>query len=211
MSDFNAPSRDPLSPLSPVISPIGTYPLDPQLGSLGGTAISTEPSVQWERNTPVAAEAQAVDKDDVIDVLNDVLESCRDGEYGFRTSSEHTEAADLKRIFLHHSNDCATAAAELVIEINALGGEPVTGGTLTGALHRGWVSVKTALTSQDDKAVLQECERGEDAAVARYRKALQNPLPANVRAMLERQAQGAQRNHDEVRALRDRFEATART
>ena len=206
MSDFNTP----LSPLSPVGSPIGTYPLDPQLGSLGGTAINTEPRVEWERNTAVAAEAQGVDNDDVIDILNDLLESCRDGEYGFRTSSDHAEAADLKSIFARHAQECAAAAAELETEIRALGGVPVEGGTLTGALHRGWVSVKTALTSQDDKAVLQECERGEDTAVARYRDALDNPLPANVRAVLERQARGAQRNHDEVRALRDRFEAVER-
>ena len=30
-------------------------------------------------------------------------------------------------------------------------------------------------------------------------------MPADVRALVERQAQGAQRNHDEVRALRDTF------
>ena len=53
--------------------------------------------------------------------------------------------------------------------------------------------------------MLEECERGEDAAVARYRKALNAALPADVRALLERQAQGAKRNHDEVRALRDSY------
>ena len=69
----------------------------------------------------------------------------------------------------------------------------------------GEVSVKAALSSRDDKAVLEECERGEDAAVARYRKALNAALPADVRALLERQAQGAKCNHDEVRALRDSY------
>jgi uncharacterized protein (TIGR02284 family) len=81
---------------------------------------------------------------------------------------------------------------------------------VAGALHRGWVSVKTALSTQDDKAVLEECERGEDAAVARYRAALKATLPFEVRALIERQAQGARRNHDEVRALRDRFAAVSR-
>ena len=94
---------------------------------------------------------------------------------------------------------------ELEHEIRRLDGEPASGGTVAGALHRGWVSVKTALSIQDDKAVLEECERGEDAAVARYRKALKATLPLDVRALVERQAQGAQRNHDEVRALRNRF------
>jgi uncharacterized protein (TIGR02284 family) len=51
--------------------------------------------------------------------------------------------------------------------------------------------------------MLEECERGEDAAVARYRKALKQNLPADVRAVIERQAEGAQRNHDEIKRLRD--------
>jgi uncharacterized protein (TIGR02284 family) len=51
--------------------------------------------------------------------------------------------------------------------------------------------------------MLEECERGEDVAVSRYRKALKQNLPADVRAVIQRQADGAQRNHDQVKALRD--------
>ena len=145
------------------------------------------------------------DGDDVVEVLNDVLESARDGEYGFQSCADHADSAELKSIFLRHSQQCAAAAQELEHEIRRFGGEPASGGTVAGAVHRGWVSVKAALSSRDDKAVLEECERGEDAAVARYRKALNATLPADVRALLERQAQGAKRNHDEVRALRDRY------
>ena len=72
-----------------------------------------------------------------------------------------------------------------------------------GALHRGWVAVRSALTTYDDKAVLQECERGEDNALARYRKALKQPLPPEVKQVVERQMQGVQRNHDEIKRLRD--------
>ncbi|CAB5691491.1 Domain of uncharacterised function (DUF2383) [Delftia tsuruhatensis] len=157
--------------------------------------------------TVAAAYTGDIDNGDVADVLNDLLESCRDGEYGFRTSAENADAADLKTLFMRHSSECAAAARELEAEIRKLGQEPASGGTVAGALHRGWVSVKTALTSQDDKAVLEECERGEDAAVAQYRKALRQPLPPAIRAVVERQAQGAQRNHDEVRDLRNRYRA----
>ncbi len=145
--------------------------------------------------------------DDVVDVLNDVLESARDGEYGFNSCAEHADSPELKSIFLRHAQQCAAAAQELEHEVRRMGGEPASGGTVAGAMHRGWVSVKSALSTRDDKAVLEECERGEDAAVARYRKALNATLPADVRALLERQAQGAKRNHDEVRALRDSYAA----
>ena len=148
------------------------------------------------------------DNDDVVDVLNDLLESSRDGEYGFNACAEHAKSPQLKSVFARHAQECAAAASELEHEIRRLGGEPASGGTVAGALHRGWVSVKSALSIQDDKAVLEECERGEDAAVARYRKALKYTLPLEIQALVERQSRGAQRNHDEIRALRDSFKAS---
>ncbi len=173
----------------------------------------------WERargynaGRPIATNGATlngtVDNDDVVDVLDDLLECSRDGEYGFRTSAERTDSAELRQILMRHADECAKAAGELEREIRAHGGEPSSGGTMSGALHRGWVSVKTALTSNDDKAVLNEVERGEDSAVARYRKALKATLPASARALVERQAQGVQRNHDEIRALRDRYNAAS--
>ena len=72
----------------------------------------------------------------------------------------------------------------------------------------GWVKVVDALTGSSDKAILDECERGEDAALARYRAALKKEdLPADVRAVIVRQQEGVQRNHDQVKALRDGYAA----
>ena len=170
----------------------------------------------WERAsgavTPVPATVSTPapgDPADTAKVLDELLESCRDGEYGFSTAAEHVESAELQSLFLRHSAECGSAALELEREIRQLGKEPSSGGTVAGALHRGWVSVKSVLTTHDDMAVLEECERGEDTAVARYRKALESPLPAALRALVERQAAGAQRNHDEVRNLRDRYRNAA--
>ncbi|MES2980317.1 MAG: PA2169 family four-helix-bundle protein [Pseudomonadota bacterium] len=146
----------------------------------------------------------SMDNDDVIDTLNDLLECCRDGEYGFRESAEHAEAPDLKTLLMRHSEECRTAGQELMERIRQLGGEVDEGGTAAGALHRGWVSVKGTLAGYSDRAMLEECERGEDAAVARYRKALKQSLPSELRQLVERQAAGAQRNHDEIKALRDK-------
>jgi uncharacterized protein (TIGR02284 family) len=74
-------------------------------------------------------------------------------------------------------------------------------------MHRGWVHVKGMVGANSDLSMLEECERGEDAAVARYRKALKYNLPADVRGVVERQAAGAQRNHDQVKMLRDQERA----
>ena len=64
-------------------------------------------------------------------------------------------------------------------------------------------SLRGSVGAMSDLAMLEECERGEDAALARYRKALQLQLPADLRAVIERQAEGVQRNHDQIKQLRD--------
>ncbi len=152
---------------------------------------------------------QVADNDDVIETLNQLLESCRDGEYGFRECAEHVKAQDIKTLLGRHAEECRSAGVELVTQIRRLGGEPDEGGSVSGAMHRGWVSVRGTLSGYTDLAMLDECERGEDTALARYRNALKEDLPADIRAVVERQAQGAQRNHDQVKALRNALRAAS--
>lgn len=149
------------------------------------------------------------DRGDVIDVLKDLVECCKDGEYGFRECAEQAKREDLKSTFLQRADDCRRGAQELNQLLRECGASTEDGGSAMGAMHRGWVSIKSKLTSFDDKAVLEEAERGEDNAKARYTKALQKNLPANVRMVVERQYQGVQRNHDQVKMLRDQFRAAS--
>ena len=149
------------------------------------------------------------DRDDVIDVLNELIETCKDGEYGFNACAGQATRADLKSVFMQRADDCRGAAQELAEQVRGLGGKPDEGGSVMGALERGWVAIRAKLSSYDDKAVLEECERGEDNALARYRKALKKPLPAAIKLIVERQMQGAQRNHDQIKMLRDQFRASA--
>ena len=141
--------------------------------------------------------------DDAIDTLNNLLEICRDGEFGFTESAEHTKSETVKTVFLQRAQDCRSAAAELQELIIEMGGEPDEGGSVSGAMHRGWVSVKGTLAGYSDINMLEECERGEDVALAQYRKALKQDLPMRAKAVVERQAQGTQKNHDQIRDLRD--------
>ncbi|MEJ8822797.1 PA2169 family four-helix-bundle protein [Variovorax humicola] len=141
--------------------------------------------------------------DDVVDVLNDLLETTRDGGYGFLACAEEVKTPATKQLFLGRAEGCRHAEAELVQLIHAYGGKPAEGGTAAGALHRGWVHVKGSLGANSELSILESCERGEDTAVARYRKALKQNLPADVRSVVQRQADGAQRNHDQIRDLRN--------
>lgn len=145
--------------------------------------------------------------DDIIDTLNDLIETSKDGEYGFRSSAEYVTDPAIKQSFLHRAEECRQAAAELQAEVVRLGGEAEDSGTAAGALHRGWVAVKGTLAGYTNKAILEETERGEDSAMKAYREALEESLPPQVRALVERQYEGVKRNHQQVRALRDQARA----
>ncbi len=150
-----------------------------------------------------------MDNKEVVSTLNDLIETCKDGEYGFRECAEHAKSESLRSLFTTRAKDCEQGSRELQMLVSQYGGEPDTGGSASGALHRGWVAVRATLTGYSDQAMLDECERGEDAAVARYRKALKEDLPEAAMSVVRRQAEGAQRNHDQIRDLRDRMKASS--
>lgn len=149
--------------------------------------------------------------DEVISTLNDLIETCKDGEYGFRECAEHVESASIATLLTRRADDCQEAARELQAQVLQLGGRADTGGSTTGAIHRGWVSVRGTLSGYDDLAMMEECERGEDAALARYRSAIKEDLPEPQRSIVQRQYEGVKRNHDQIRDLRDRLKNAEET
>ena len=149
-----------------------------------------------------------MDNDDVIDTLNKLIDTCKDGEYGFRTSAEHVRSEHLRSVFLERAESCRQGATELQQAVVRCGGKPDEHSSASGTLHRGWLSLKGVLTDDRDQAALNECERGEDAALARYRDALKHDLPSDIAEIVQRQYEGVKRNHDQIRSLRDAHRAT---
>lgn len=146
-----------------------------------------------------------MDNDDIISTLNRLIQTCKDGDEGFRVCAADISDPQLKTLFVSRAETCANAARELQEQVVALGGDPETSGTVSETLHRRWTDIKAALIGMDDEEILSECERGEDVAVNSYRNALRDDLPPALRSMVERQYKGAMHNHDQVKALRDQF------
>lgn len=149
-----------------------------------------------------------MDNKDTISLLNNLIETSKDGQKGFGECASDIENTELKTLFTQRSQECAAAAGELQQLVRSLGGDPETSSSAAGTLHRGWVNLKSVLTGHSEKAILNECERGEDVALKHYKDALEKELPSNVRSILEKQRQGVQRNHDQVKALRNMARAS---
>jgi uncharacterized protein (TIGR02284 family) len=145
----------------------------------------------------------------IVSTLNDLIQTCKDGEEGFRDCADDASNPQLKTLFSDRAQSCASAMRELQDLVRSYGGKPETGSSLSGALHRRWVDIKSAVFGKDDETVLVECERGEDIAVRSYREALEQDLPPAVRTVIERQYQGARQNHDQIKRMRDQMHSTS--
>lgn len=146
---------------------------------------------------------------DIIDVLENLIETCKDGQQGYLDAAEHVKRQDLKGYFNQQSQERAHFAGELEAELPRLGeSDKKVTGSASAALHRAWIDAKVSLGG-GDKAILESVEKGEDNAKEAYQKALDAALPGNLAEIVRRQAASVQKAHDKVKMLRDTAEAAA--
>ncbi len=145
-----------------------------------------------------------------INVIEDLVETLEDGRKGFSDAAEklreggHTQLAEQMMEF---SDQRARFSNELREMARSAGAELDEEGSAAGALHRGWMDLKAALTGDDAHAILAAAETGEDHAVGEYDDALQEDgLSGQLRELIARQADEVRRAHDRVRDLRDQFD-----
>src|SRR5205085_9784663 len=128
-----------------------------------------------------------MDNDKAISTLNNLIETLRDGQEGFKEAAENVKDSDLKTFFNQVSLERAQMVGELQQEVRALGGDPENSGSTAGALHRTWIDIKGTLTGKDDHSILSECDRGEDYAVKAYENAFKEPnLCATLCILIDR-------------------------
>ena len=141
---------------------------------------------------------------EIISTLNNLIETLKDGQEGFKQSASGVDDPQLKTMFDTLSLQRSRFAGELQNEVVNLGEpDPENSSSTTGAMHRTWINIKSAVTNRDRHAILAEAERGEDTAVAAYKDALDHDLPAPIRDIVSRQSAEVKVAHDKVRNLRD--------
>ncbi len=137
-------------------------------------------------------------------LLNELVETLKDGQNGYADAMTDVEDAKLKETFKKYAAQRSEYITEIEDQMFKLNLKPDESGSVTATIHRAWIDLKAAITSKDNTAVLNECERGEDYAVKAYQTALKaQDLPSAVKSVIEKQYQGVQEAHDTIKALRD--------
>jgi len=109
----------------------------------------------------------------IVDNLSHLLSIINDGKEGYKNAAENADSAELKALFTTYSIQRAEFEMQLKSLIRQFGGDADNqhGGPL-GALHRTWIDIKTALTPNDNSAVLGAAITGENAAIKAYDEVL---------------------------------------
>jgi uncharacterized protein (TIGR02284 family) len=140
---------------------------------------------------------------DEISVINTLIATTIDSITGYEDSATNVDNERLREIFRQRANERQQVVEDLRSEVRRLGGEPEEGGTFLGKAHQRFEDLKAAITGRDEKAIINEVERGEDYIKEKFESALNSQeLTAESRATLERAYQSVRSGHDQISRLK---------
>ncbi|MAZ26641.1 MAG: hypothetical protein CL868_06125 [Cytophagaceae bacterium] len=134
--------------------------------------------------------------------LNELLEKNYDAEAGYKKAAEDVKNQALKNYFTSRAKDRYDFGHQLKDEIKSFGESPEKGTSLKGDLHRSWMDLKSAFSSDKEESILEEAVRGEKAAIEDYNKIIaKNDLPPSTENLIIRQRNSVESALDEIKSL----------
>jgi uncharacterized protein (TIGR02284 family) len=147
---------------------------------------------------------------DEISTLNTLIATTIDSITGYEDSAKNVDSERLREIFRQRADERQQIVQDLRAEVRRLGGEPEDGGTFLGKAHQRFEDLKAAITGRDEKAIVNEVERGEDYIKEKFEAALNGEsLRGESRAAVERAYQSVRSGHDQISKLKHGLEARA--
>lgn len=148
------------------------------------------------------------DRQAEITTLNTLITTLIDSINGYEDSAANIESQRLQQLFRESAGERQRIVEELRSEVRRLGGNPEDDGSFLGKTHQRFLDLKAAIAGRDEKAVINETERGEDYLKEKFEAALEGgTLSGESRAAVERAYQSVRSGHDRVSALKHGMEA----
>lgn len=139
------------------------------------------------------------------ETLNDLILINNDRVKGYQKAIDELkpEDADLAGTFQERVNQSRLFGEELETHVYRSGEEVAEGTMASGKIYRAWMDIKAFFSGNNRKAILENCEFGEDAALRAYEEALkcENLTPVQRTLVIRQQAE-IQASHNKVKAMR---------
>jgi uncharacterized protein (TIGR02284 family) len=143
-------------------------------------------------------------------VTKDLMEVLADGREGFTKGAEkldESNSPELATVFRRYGDQRASFYGELEEMAKEYGDNVEESGSIAASLHRGWMSLKDAVSGSSPKGVIDAAEQGEDHAMEAYRDALESDISPDLRSVVERQLSDVQVAHATIRDLKEKLQA----
>ena len=145
-----------------------------------------------------------------ITILNTLITTTIDSANGFENSAEDADAARFQQMFRDFAQERRQVIGRLQERVRQLGGTPNDDGSLKAELHRRWEDMRKAIAGADDKAIIEEVERGEDYLKEKYEMALRDDqLSPETRSLIQECFVSVRRGHDTASRLKHSMEGAA--
>jgi uncharacterized protein (TIGR02284 family) len=141
-----------------------------------------------------------------VGTLNDLIKTTIDSVDGYRAAAEDAENSEYRSIFFDRANERSAVADQLQSYVRELGGDPTTDGSIVAGAHRVFMDLKSAITGNDDAAVVAEVERGEDHIKHQFEEAMSDhDISPETREIIDRCYQSVKQGHDQMSNLKHRL------
>jgi uncharacterized protein (TIGR02284 family) len=147
------------------------------------------------------------DTDKQTTLLNTLIATTIDSIKGYEESARLIETERFRELFRQRADERQQVVQTLRDEVRRLGGNPEDDGSFLGAAHQRFEDFKAAITGRDEKAIINEVERGEDYIKAKYEAALESDdLTGDCRQVVEQAYQSVRSGHDQISQLKHSLE-----
>ena len=145
-----------------------------------------------------------------ISALNTLIATTIDSVNGYEDSAKNIDNERFREIFRERASERQEVVQALREEVRRLGGNPEDDGSFLGKTHQRFEDLKAAVTGRDEKAIINEVERGEDYLKEKFEAALSSDeLTGDSRSVLERCYQSVRSGHDQITQLKHGMETSA--
>lgn len=129
-----------------------------------------------------------INKEKMLDALNDLLARNRDAYEGYKAAGVNSGEGELRIWLFDNAERRKKFIAQLQMIIQQNGGTTDTSNGFLSTLHGTWIDLKTQASNHTAEIVLEECKRGENEAIEDYKEILNKiTFPNDIRSILVNQ------------------------